>query len=85
MADKDEILARLRFWCAALEKLREAYLVLLDGGAKHYKLGTEELTKLDLASLAKRIGEAEARVDELTALADGGRARRAFAVVPKDW
>ncbi len=85
MANKTEIEARLAFWRSALEKLREAYLALLDGGTKSYKLGTEELTKLDLTSLAKRIEEAEARVDELTALANGGHARRAFAAVPMDW
>ncbi len=85
MTDKTEILARLAFWRSALEKLRDAYIALLDGGAKSYKLGSEELTHLDLASLAKRIEEAEAKVDELTTLANGGHARCAFAVVPRDW
>ena len=46
--DKTELKARLEFWKSALEKLREAYLALLDGGVKSYKIGNEELTRLDL-------------------------------------
>lgn len=85
MADKAELQERLEFWKAALRGLREAYLALLSGGVKSYRLGTQELTKLDLSSLAKRIEEAEKRVDELETMAGGGRARRAFGVVPMDW
>lgn len=85
MADKAELQERLEFWKTALRGLREAYLALLSGGVKSYRLGTQELTKLDLSSLAKRIEEAEKRVDELETLAGGGRARRAFGVVPMDW
>lgn len=83
--DKAELKARLVFWQSALGKLREAYLALLDGGVKSYRIGNEELTRLDLVSLQKRIDEAEKKVDELTALVNGGRARRAFAVTPMDW
>lgn len=85
VASKTELNARLAFWRSALEKLREAYLALLDGGVKSYKIGTEELTRLDLVSLQKRIQEAEKKVDELEALVHGGRPRRAFAVTPMDW
>lgn len=85
MADQTEIRERLEFWRASLRSLRKAYLALLDGGAKSYKLGSQELTKLDLSSLAKRIEEAEQHVDELETQAGGGRARRAFAVVSMDW
>ena len=85
MANETEIQERLEFWRASLRSLRKAYLALLDGGAKSYRLGSPELTRLDLSSLAKRIEEAEKRVDELETLAGGGHARRAFAVVPMDW
>ncbi len=85
MADKKELRARLDFWRRALEKLQDAYLCLLDGGVKSYKIGDEELTRLDLVSLQKRIEEAEKKVDELEALVNGGRAWRAFSVVPMDW
>lgn len=85
MTNKTELRARRDFWKSALDKLREAYLALLDGGVKSYKIGNEELTRLDLASLQKRIEEAEKKVDELEALLDGGHARRAYSVVPMDW
>ena len=85
MANETEIRERLEFWRASLRSLRKAYLALLDGGAKSYRLGSQELTRLDLTSRAKRIEEAEKRVDELETLAGGGRARRAFGVVPMDW
>lgn len=85
MANKTELKARLEFWRSALDKLREAYLALLDGGVKSYKIGNEELTRLDLVSLQKRIQEAEKRVDELEALLQSGHTRRAYAVVPMDW
>ena len=85
MANKTELRARLEFWKSALEKLREAYLALLDGGVKSYKIGNEELTRLDLVSLQKRIDEAEKKVDELEALLDSGHARRAYGIVPMDW
>jgi len=85
MIDRKELRARLEFWRSALEKLREAYLYLLDGGFKSYKLGNEELTRLDLTALQRRIAETEKKVDELTALLNGSRARRSFAVTPMDW
>lgn len=85
MANKTELKARLEFWRSALDKLREAYLALLDGGVKSYKIGNEELTRLDLVSLQKRIQEAEKKVDELEALLQSGHTRRAYAVVPMDW
>ena len=61
MPNKVEIRARLTFWRSSLEKLREAYLTLLDGGVKSYKIGNEELTRLDLVSLQKRMEETEKR------------------------
>lgn len=85
MANKTELRARLEFRKSALEKLRETYLALLDGGVKSYKIGNEELTRLDLVSLQKRIDEAEKKVDELEALLESGHSRRAYGVVPMDW
>lgn len=83
--NRAEIRERLEFWRAALKGLREAYLALLSGGVKSYKIGNEELTRLDLAALHRRIEEAEKKVDELESLLDGGAGRRAYAVLPMDW
>lgn len=85
MRSKTEIRARLAFWQDALNKLRKAYLALLYGGVKSYRLDDMELTRLDLGTLSKRIEEAEAKVDELTTALSGGRSRRAFGVLPRDW
>lgn len=85
MASKTEITARLEFWRDALKALRKAYLALLDGGVKSYKLKDRELTMLDMPNLLKEIKEAEQKVDELEALAKGGSRRKAVAIIPRDW
>lgn len=82
---KTEIRERLIFWRGALDQLREAYITLLAGGVKSYKIGNEELTRLDLVSLMKRIEEAENKVDELENLLESRKPRRAFFVSPSDW
>ena len=85
MADMTETKARLDFWREALTALRKAYLALLDGEVKSYKLRDRELTMLDMPSLIKEIKEAEQRVDELESLLAGGARRKAVAVIPGDW
>ena len=85
MTSKTEITARLEFWCNALKALRKAYLALLDGEVKSYKLKDRELTMLDMPSLMKEIKEAEQKVDELESLLAGGNRRKAVAVIPRDW
>lgn len=85
MADTTEIRARLAFWKEALEKLRTAYLALIDGGVKSYTINDRQLTRLDLPSLKKEIEEAEAKVDELENLSQNQRPRKAFGVLPRDW
>ena len=85
MADKAELRSRLAFWKAALEKLQGAYLALIDGGVKSYKIDDRALTRLDLPDLLKQIGEAEKRIAELEALLAGQKPRRAFGVIPVDY
>lgn len=85
MTDKVEIRARLEFRKAALTKLREAYLALLDGGVKSYSLENRSLTRLDLPDLKKAIEDMEKEIDELEALLQGRKSRRSFAVIPTDW
>lgn len=85
MTDKVEIRARLEFRRAALTKLREAYLALLDGGVKSYSLENRSLTRLDLPDLKKAIEDMEKEIDELEALLQGRKSRRSFAAIPTDW
>lgn len=83
--DKVEIKARLEFWKSTLQSLRAAYLALVDGRVKSYRINDRELTRFDLGSLKSEIEAAEKKVDELTALLNGGRPRRAFGILPRDW
>jgi hypothetical protein len=85
MADKIEIQARLDFWKSALLKKRAAYLALLDGGVKSYTIDDRALTRFDLDTLSKEITEAERKVDELTAMLQGRKPRKAFGIIPRDW
>ena len=54
MTDKVEVRARLTFRKSALEKLREAYVALLDGGVKNYEIGNRRLTYFDLPDLKRK-------------------------------
>ena len=83
--DRTEIQARLAFEKSKLEKLREAYLALLDGGVKSYRLDDRSLTKFDIGTLADEIEAAENKVDELTSLLEGGGRRKAVGIIPRDW
>ena len=85
MPNKIEIKARLAFWKAALEKMQAAYLALVDGGVKSYTIDDRQLTRFDIPDLLKQIEEAENKVDELTALLEGRKSRKAFGIVPMDW
>lgn len=85
MANAVELRARLDFWQTALQKLRKAYLALVDGGVKSYMLEDRKLTRFDLPELQKEIEAAEAKVDELENLLNDQRPRRAFGVIPRDW
>ena len=85
MPDLTEMKARLDFRKKALEKLRAAYLALVDGGVKSYMIDDRQLTRLDLATLKKENEIAEKEVDELTALVADKKPRKAFGIVPRDW
>ncbi len=80
--NKTEIRARLEFRQTALTKLRAAYLALVDGGVKSYTLGDRQLTRLDLDDLQSQIEKAEREIDELSALAESAKPRRAARVIP---
>ena len=58
---------------------------LLDGGVKSYSIANRQLTRLDLPDLKKAIEDMEKEIDELEALLQGRKSRRAFAVIPTDW
>ena len=83
--DKTEIRARLEFRKKALSRLRKAYIALLDGGVKSYTIDDRQLTRLDLPELEDAIKSMEDEVDQLEALLNGLKPRKAFGIVPRDW
>lgn len=85
MADMTDVKIRLNFWRSAYEKLTAAYIALVDGRVKSYTIDDRQLTRFDLGTLKDEIEEAEQKIDELTALLNGRRPRKAFGVIPRDW
>ena len=83
--DKTEIKTRLEFHKSAAEKLRAAYIALVDGGAQSYSIGSRSLTKFDLEKIHSEIKEHEKAISELSNRLSGGRRRKAVGVVPRDW
>ena len=66
-------------------QLTAAYTALVDGRVKSYTIDDRQLTRFDLGTLKDEIEEAEQKIDELTALLNGRRPRKAFGVIPRDW
>lgn len=85
MTNKAELQARMEFHRAAVEKLRAAYIALVDGGVASYSVGSRSLTKLDIAKIMDEIRAHEKAIDDLEAQLLGGKRRKAVGVVPRDW
>lgn len=82
---KTEITARIQWTQDVLSKARDAYTQLLAGNVSSYSLGSRSVTRLDLDKLLQHIKALEKQLDELEALANGGRARKAVGAVFVDW
>lgn len=85
MASKAEFKTRLAFHRSAAEKLREAYIALVDGGVQSYSIGSRSLTKLDLTKIMEEIKQHEKAIDNLEQALKTGKRRRAVGVLPRDW
>ena len=85
MATKVEIQKRLAWRQDALDELQAAYTALVKGGVKSYRIHNRELTRFDLPNLMDEIRKMEDEIDELEAQLNGGRTRKAFGVLPRDW
>lgn len=64
-----------------LGKAKEAYISILGGTAKSYKIGSREYTALDLPELEKLIEKYGALENELTGQT---RTNRVVRIVPRD-
>ena len=73
------------YYTALLNKLIDAKTALVDGGVKSYTIGDRTLTRFDLKDLTAEIDEALKKQAEMLAILEGRRARKAVAVVPRDW
>ena len=76
---------KLEFHNAALEKLRDAYIALVDGGVQSYTIGSRSLSKLDIAKIMEEIKYHEKEISGLESELNGGRRRKAVGIVPRDW
>ena len=85
MASREEIKIRIEFHRSAVEKLRAAYLALIDGGVQSYTIGSRSLTRFDLEKIAAAITAHEKEIDGLETVLQGGKRRKAYGVVPRDW
>ena len=86
MASRTTLTVRLKHRKDALEKAWAAYTALLDGQVKSYTIGSRSLTRHDLGELEETIAKLEKEVDELeSAIANGGKRRKAVGVVPRDF
>ena len=82
---KETIEKNLEKWRTQLDQLMDAYLTLVKGGVKSYKIDDRELTRFDIPTLRKAIDEAEKKIDALEAQLEGLKPRRAFGILPRDW
>ena len=76
---------KLEFHKSALEKLRDAYLALVDGGVQSYTIGSRSLSKLDIGKIKEEIRYHEKEISGLESELRGGRRRKAVGIVPRDW
>jgi predicted RNase H-like nuclease (RuvC/YqgF family) len=82
---KETIEKYLEKWKAQLDRLMDAYVALVEGGVKSYKIDDRELTRFDIPTLRKAIDEAEKKIDALEAELEGLKPRKAVGVVIRDW
>ena len=55
MANKEDIKIRLEFHRTAADKLRAAYIALVDGGVQSYSIGSRSLTRHDITKIMEEI------------------------------
>ena len=85
MTSKADLQARLEFHRVAAEKLRTAYIALIDGGVVSVTIGSRAYTKLDIGKIADEISAHEKAIDSIEEQLLGGKRRKAVAAVPRDW
>lgn len=82
---KETLEKYLEKWRKQLDQLMDAYLALVKGGVKAYKIDDRELTRFDIPTLRKAIDEDEKKIAALEAELEGMKPRKAFGILPRDW
>ena len=85
MSNTTIIQERLAYWQGVYSKLQQAYVALIDGGVKSYTIDDRSLQRFDLPEIKKQMDEAEKEICQLTAQLNGGKRRRAFSIITRDW
>ncbi len=83
--EKTVIKERLKYYQDVYKKYQKAYLALIEGGVKAYTIDDRSLTRFDLKDIKELLDSTETKIDELEALLSGRKARKAFAILPRDW
>ena len=73
------------YYGTLIEKLTKAKLALIEGNVKSYTIDNRSLTRFDINELSKELDDAVNKRAEYEAIMKGGRPRKAFGVVPRDW
>ncbi|MBE6537948.1 MAG: hypothetical protein E7671_00595 [Ruminococcaceae bacterium] len=82
---KDEAKVLFNYYDTLITKLTEAKLALVSGGVKSYTIDNRSLTRFDIDSLGSEIEDAVKKRDIYRAIMNGGKSRKAFAIVPRDF
>lgn len=76
---------RLQFWKDVYDKYKEAYIALIEGGVKYYMIDDRQLSRFEIVDVQEMIEKAEDKINMYESMLNGQKARKAFAVVPRDY
>ena len=85
MATIEEKKADLEFHRAALKRLQETYLSIVDGGVQSYGVGSHSANKLDIKKINEEIEYHKKEISALESELSGRTRRRAMGFVVRDW
>lgn len=82
---KSEAKTLFEYYDKLVTKLMDAKLALVSGGVKSYTIDNRSLTRFDLDSLGVEIEDAVKKRDMYRSVMNGGKPRKAFAILPRDF
>lgn len=82
---KGEAKVLFEYYDTLVKQLMEAKLALVSGGVKSYTIDNRSLTRFDIDSLGVEIEDAVKKRDIYRSIMNGGKPRKAFAILPRDF